>query len=528
MILGGYGVSIMNSSTWRKKTKYDIRIIVTSGLIALYLSMVTYMSIWNSLRKLYIYPVLFILFFYFLYVLDLHIMNTELCIPSREQTKSKPKYFIMFFCIILLGELIYWFAYYPGGFNLDAYGQWDQVHGLMKLNNWHPVFTTALYWIVTRIFDSFAFCIFAQLVFFSISLAYFLIVLLEEKAPPKLLLYVAIYISLNPAIGLNNVCLVKDVLFCIAVIWLMIVLIRIVESKCQWLRSALHMGGTIFVLLAISLIRHNGIFVVVSVIASLAFLFRKNIKNVLIMAVTYLLFLSLIEGPIFTSLGVEQHSNAVGEIVGVPMAIMANNLVSDYENTPEDVKDFLLSIAELDEWKNLYILGEWDSCKWDFGGTELLQGVSLFDISKLTWHSICASPESAYKSVRENTRVVWQVIGPVEWKTWVYIEENDYSIAENSNRFCRTIVDALTELTLLLPGTFLFWNVGVVNIIYLLLMGYSVFWREYRKMIYVIPVLSYNLLTMLLLCGPSHRYFYFNSVIVLPIVLLMFCKHTYE
>lgn len=27
--------------------------------------------------------------------------------------------------IIFLGQILYWLAYYPGGFNLDAYGQWD-------------------------------------------------------------------------------------------------------------------------------------------------------------------------------------------------------------------------------------------------------------------------------------------------------------------------------------------------------------------------------------------------------------------
>ena len=45
--------------------------------------------------------------------------------------------------------------------------------------------------------------------------------------------------------------------------------------------------------------------------------------------------------------------------------------------------------------------------------------------------------------------------------------------------------------------------------------------KEYQKITIIIPIVAYNLLTMLLLCGPSHRYFYFNSVLILPIVLIL-------
>ena len=88
---------------------------------------------------------------------------------NSTQKVVKPVFEITIFVIIMIGQLIYWGAFFPGGFNLDAYGQWDQVHGLMKLNNWHPVFTTLCYWVITRIWDNFAFCIFVQLLIFSVS-----------------------------------------------------------------------------------------------------------------------------------------------------------------------------------------------------------------------------------------------------------------------------------------------------------------------------------------------------------------------
>ena len=66
------------------------------------------------------------------------------------------------------------------------------------------------------------------------------------------------------------------------------------------------------------------------------------------------------------------------------MAAMACAYVNNYDNTPEDVRLFLESIAEREQqWEDLYITGEWDSCKWDFGGTELFEKESLWKILQL-------------------------------------------------------------------------------------------------------------------------------------------------
>ena len=71
-------------------------------------------------------------------------------------------------------------------------------------------------------------------------------------------------------------------------------------------------------------------------------------------------------------------------------------------------------------WHEKYILGEWDSCKWEFGGTELFKGDSIKEFIFKFISTIIASPNVAYQAIRENTRVVWQVFGNVERDTWVY------------------------------------------------------------------------------------------------------------
>ena len=428
---------------------------------------------------------------------------------------------LVLFAIIFFGQMLYWVAYYPGGFNLDAYGQWDQAHGLQKLNNWHPVFTTMLYWLITRLRDSFAFCIFIQLLSFSISVSYLLAVLNEVGVDNLPLSVSAVYIALNPAICLNNICLFKDVPFTIAVVWLNVALIRIVVSRGEWLSSPLHAFFFFAMQIAVVLIRHNGVFYVAAVAIVLLVFCREYRRRLLVLACALTVSVATIERPLFMALSIEKHGNPVGEMVGLPMSIMVNNYLSDPDNTPDKVKDLLLSIASEDEWRNHYELGEWDSCKWDFGGGDLFRDVSFTEIVRLSLESIEASPDSAYRSLRENTRVVWQLSGDVEWVTWVYIEDNDYGIAAQPNPTCAAFVDEIVKLSTTPLGSLLFWSIGATNVVFLLLSLACAVKGDMLSFAIALAPIAYNLLTMLLLCGPSHRYFYYSSVLALPVLLFL-------
>ncbi len=66
--------------------------------------------------------------------------------------------------IVLFSSSLFWFAYYPGFFNLDADGQWLQVHGLIPYSDWHPLGSTLLIQLVLSIHDSLEFYIAVQLV----------------------------------------------------------------------------------------------------------------------------------------------------------------------------------------------------------------------------------------------------------------------------------------------------------------------------------------------------------------------------
>lgn len=501
--------------------------IVLAILCSLYFSIVTTLSIVGNVEFVIIIGSILWLEFYVIsiYFLNKIEINTErISQYSTDDREKIIKIFSACFVIIMLGQLLYWFAYFPGGFNLDAYGQWDQVHGLSHLNNWHPVFTTFIYWLLTRIIDNLAFCIFIQILAFVISVAYLMCELYRIGISKRYLVIVSVLIALNPAIGMNNICLIKDTWFTIIIVWIFISTIKIYASKGKWLCEKKHLIVMMTEFLALLLIRHNACFFVIPFIVLLCVLYRKVVFQLFITSICILISFLAIEGPLFSCLKIEPHSNMVGESVGIPMSIMANALVNDSQNVPKNVRNFLLEIADYNEWEKNYVVGEWDSCKWEFGGTELLKGESLEKIANLTLETMVSCPETSYLSIKENTRVVWQVIGYSEWDTWVYIEDNDYQIVPNESKICKKIVNAILECGDSLIGSTLIWNIGAVII--LLMIGLSIAFKmgNYTLSIFVLPVLAYNFLTMLLLCGPSHRYFYFNSVLVLPIMLLLLKK----
>lgn len=504
--------------------KVDVKTLglkATQGIVALYLGLVAYLTLFDSLDAFVTLPA---------FVGAFYCLLSGLRIAAGRLTLRQPEtrcgfswgLFLAVFAIVFSGQMLYWAAYYPGGFNLDAYGQWDQVHGLQALNNWHPVFTTLLYWMLTQVCDSFAFCIFSQLLAFSLSTSYFLAVLREADVSKILLLIAAVYIGANLAIGLNNVCLFKDVPFAIALIWLNIALVRTVATNGEWLSSAAHACWLALALLAVMLIRHNGIFYTAPVVVLLCGVFAAYRKRVLVASCACILLFVAIEGPLFSALSVEKHDNPVGEMVGLPMSVMANNLVSDPESVPDEVRSFLQSVASEQEWRDNYELGEWDSCKWIFGEGELFKDAPLGNVIELSLTSALASPDSAYRSLRENTRVVWQVAGNVDWGTWVYIEDNDYGIEPRPNELAAQVVGVILGFSFSPVGAVLCWNVGVANVAFILLGFLCVAKRDSKPLILVVAPVAYNLLTMLLLCGPSHRYFYYASVIVVPIALFCF------
>jgi hypothetical protein len=228
-------------------------------------------------------------------------------------------------------------------------------------------------------------------------------------------------------------------------------------------------------------------------------------------------------------LNVEPHENVVGESVGVPMAILGNAMVNDQENIPDDVREFLLEIAPIDDWEYYYYIGEWDSCKWEFGDGDLLKDESITNILHYTLETAISCPKTTYQSIRENTRIVWEaVVTNPDWVPTNYIEENDMGISSQAVPLLRGFIENIKSISLLPVISNVVWNTGfgIIAILVIFCIRYRTV--ETRKILMFLPLFIYDFGTMVLLAGPNQRYFYCNAVLYIPIILVLLIERPNE
>ena len=490
-------------------------------VVSLYIGLALTLNVFSRIEDMKWYPFIVTIIMALLVVTVCTIGEGRIVSNNVSGTDASSIWKISYF-IVFIGQMLYLAAYYPGGFNLDAYGQWDQIHGVAQWDNWHPVLTTMIYWLLTRIFDSVGFCVFVQMIFFSLAVASLMKALAEAGVSKGIIVVLDVVVALDPSIGMNNVCLVKDVYFTIGVLLLSVAMIKMYVSCGEWINNWKHTLILILISSFIVLVRHNGAIYIIPAFFMMLMHYKDCLKRLMIVMLSVIMMVIAFEAVSIGVLKTRKHSNFVGEIVGVPMAAMANAYVNNYDNTPQDVKQYFESIADRESWNKLYVIGEWDSCKWDFGGIELLQGEKISKITKMFFKTCIACPQEVFQSIRENTRIVWQLIGRIDWIPWIYIENpNDYSITVNSISAASIVVKQLEIISYHSVAAFFIWNIGV-KIIGLLLVGLlSIKDKEWKKHLLLIPAFCYVFGTMVLLSGPTHRYFYFVSVLVGPYLAFM-------
>lgn len=442
-----------------------------------------------------------------------------------SKKKSCYKFASVSFIVILLGQVLFWLAYYPGGFNLDAYGQWMQAHNDLPLNDWHPFVSTLVIKFVIQIWDNFPFYIFTQLVMFSLSATLIIYEFSKHGLKKYWLCALVLYYSLSPAIALNNICLTKDVQFVVLYNFLFWMLSKVYFSYGKVLSKWYNILFISLMCSMLLLVRHNGLLLILPLFVVMFVLYDRYRKNIVALVLSVLCLIVLIKVPAHNLLDVEPHKNVVGESVGVPMSIMANALVNDTEHIPEDVRCFLNELASDKEWRENYIVGEWDSCKWEFGGAELLEDASISDILRFTLKTAVACPNTTYESIRYNTHLSWSLARSMDyWVPNVHIVDNEYGINENNLKVANKISEFFLDISMIYPISLIFWNVGFQFI--LILITCVIFKKniDRQNLMFIVPLFVFNVGTTLLLAGPNYRYFYHNAVLFIPLLFLLFFR----
>jgi hypothetical protein len=424
--------------------------------------------------------------------------------------------FVPFFILFLIN--------FPCKMTTDNISQWYQVQ-TFSFSDWHPVIHTFSMWILSRIINHYWFIIFCQTVIFSFSLG-LLAATMEAWGFSRLALVgMTLFFVLNPMVKNMLMFAYKDTMFTILFVFLVIALINIYFSEGKWLFSIKNVLKISICLAFLSLVRHNGIlFTAPSGVLILIFYLKNNMKVLLIIPFTAAIVF-FVRFPLYSALNVSYPNNAYMESLGVPMTILCDVVIKNPDAMPEDARNLLLDFDKKSGWIRKYELGNFSPAKPLFVESRIIDSIPKQQFFKMVLNTILADPYNSFQAFRNHSAFVWEILTTentiisAPWKR---------DIARETNKIKKTFMYLSVfydnGITSILPLGWIFSRNGW-QILILIAAGMIAFYRSNGKpLTLVVPVLFYTFSTMMLLSASDLRYFQFNSVIALPLVLTLLSR----
>ncbi len=149
---------------------------------------------------------------------------------------------------------IYWLAFFPGVISADSLHQWGEILS-GRYDDWHPVLHTWLLWLLTRPGHSFGTVSVVQVVLTATLYGHIFAAARRLKTPGWLVSAMVAWLVISPVFGRNVIAVWKDGAFGIAILWVTLLMIRIVERGDLTPRNGALLG---LALSLVWLLRHNG------------------------------------------------------------------------------------------------------------------------------------------------------------------------------------------------------------------------------------------------------------------------------
>ena len=244
-----------------------------------------------------------------------------------------------------------------------------------------------------------------------------------------------------------------------------------------------------------------------------------------------MLALVLVRGPLYGALDVIYPDNTTEESVGIPMTILWDIRIQAPEALDEETSAFLSDLAADGAWEDVYQLHRYNSIKFTYD-RELIAERPVTEILSMAGRAALARPRLAFETFNSVTGLVWDVTG----------QGRGYETVSNSGdlpqalygretlnwlgKAALAVIDAPLEWA---PVRWIAENIGVQLLLMLLVALWALRRRGVDVLALALPVLCYDLGTMLLLCGDDARFFQCSMAVCIPCVLaLLYLPKTEE
>ena len=427
-------------------------------------------------------------------------------------------YFIIPFFVLF----IYYISYYPGGFSPDLISQYTQAVN-NQYNDWHPVIQTLFAFKLPLLLTGgwTGSIVLFQIISFSLVLGYSFNTIYQYTNLKYTIISMA-FVLLNPQFGYISMYPWKDISFAIGALLLLTYSLRIFVTKGEWIKRPINIVSFIITVSLTTLFRHNALlFTIPLVIAVLFFMTRKR---GLIICVGIIVLCIGIKLPLYYAIGVTSPDKRQIETLGLPMTIIGAVVTHTPETLDEETREFAYKVAPKEVWEEKYKDGSYNYVKWDDRtNNDVIEEYGTQKVISMMFKSINASKRVALTSLIKLTDASYSLTDNYDEFVYPGIIENEYGITQSINGRTAAICEAYRDfikdfLSYPFPHLGLLHLILIVSVLSKCKLNKI---KDWKKILFIIPVFAYNFGTTILLTGiDDATRFFFYTYLLIPLMLV--------
>lgn len=462
----------------------------------------------------------------FLLVPKIHKWVEEVSFSSSANISTKQKWKVFGIATgITFVVLLLWFSgRYPGSFSPDSISQYKQaING--NYNDWHPVWHTFLFFTLPlKLTNWAASIVLFQIIYFSLVMGYFAFTIYLYAGMYYTCISMILILFSPFTLGIVMYPL-KDTAFAMAAGLCMLYTTHIYFTKGEWCKRIWKIILFAFMLTNATLFRHNGVLFTFFLMSTLFFFMPK--RKWFLLVVTTLLFLTLVRFPLYSALDVTKPGSRVMEISGLPLSIITYVAKVAPEKLDEKTLEFVKDVMKPQpDWKDFHSLSGFNSVKFRGVNSKPIEQAGFSGVFRMMFHCFEIAPELSLKAVVRLTVAVYGL--EIASGAYNFIAENDLGLTPKGFKIIKLFEKGYTLLIHRTPLQYLFLHIGMTILVMIAFVLFKTDFKsfeDWKRILFCIPIFTYDFGTMLLLTGHDNRFFYVNWLIY-PLIILIFGRKT--
>jgi hypothetical protein len=288
------------------------------------------------------------------------------------------------------------------------------------------------------------------------------------------------------------------------------------------------MVGFAVVAVLASIFRHNGILFTAPVVLGMALFLSW--KRALALCMGIVLLFAALKGPVYWMLDVEKPEQRQVETLGLPLTVIGAVTSRNPSVLDEETKEFVYRLAPKEVWEEEYILGSYNSVKYDDRtDNDVIEEYGAVKVLSMMLRCIKADPRTALSGLIMLTKQLYAFTDASTGFAFPRVVGRHDVIKQAPNmtliKICKTY--AVTVKNHL---SHIFLHLGIQHWILLGFLLAKVKLKrkpDISRLLVVLGVFYYNFGSGLLLStgGDVHRFFFYTFPLM-PVMLLILCCST--